>query len=229
MLFSLTGGAPAHVNILVPQVTVTYAGSANCSEPSDCTGMVHTLNASVIYTGGGTTTKQTSGAYNSELSATSIGIGDTCDALIDPSSELCQGTIEGSATCSDVGALAPNSSAAFTTTGGSTYGLAVVGLKWNGTTDARDSTFGYCGVTPYCTAKTTPPLCSGPDYEGIPIPHNETLAGQCAVDGVWQLNNDGYVHINVAGFFQADICVNQPWGAIPLGADASPVECTPVP
>jgi len=93
-----------HINQLVPQISLSANGSASCAYPADCAGMVHTLTANVTW-GGTTTPKATSGAYTDLLTVAATGVGDTCDALIDPSSELCQGTIEGSATCSDVGQL----------------------------------------------------------------------------------------------------------------------------
>lgn len=153
----------SHINQLVPQITVTYGGSANCAYPSDCTGMVHAINASVTFNGK-TTTKSMSGPYSEQMSLDTVGVGDTCDALIDPSSELCQGTIEGSATCSDEGDLGTASSAfqvgpPVIPNGG----FATTGLQWNGSTSVAkfspDET--YCGTSPWCTPLTTPTLCPG--------------------------------------------------------------------
>jgi len=224
-LFELTDQTLGHVNLLVPQVSMTTSGYSSCpGDPTICQNINHTLHANVTWNGVATD-EYTIGPAGNQLQVTAFGNGDLCDPLLNPESEFCQGSVEGDTVCPYVGTLA-SLSGIFKGTG---YGEAVLGLQWTGTSSAGPSkNDAWCDVKPYCTPETNPPLCGGPSKEFITLPQGVSAQTECGNADHWKMS-DPYFNISIFGHIVHTFCTDENFGATWLGKGAPAVVCTTTP
>jgi hypothetical protein len=237
-----SSGSSYHLNLTVPSLSVPGYGTwpcppSACEQGGNCApGCVgeNTVSATAKFGGVGGA-HGTAGAIAQQTAppATYINIQATeeatfCDVFYieDGYSQECEAVGNGTA-LDGVGRELASLGVSFNLK----VGMATTGAKWLGAGQSGTGLAGavYCNVSEYCSASTTPPLCSvkSPVYLNT-FGQTGTPDQLCAIRGAWT-EEIPYVTYTLSSGSQVTLCSPVQDTAIPLGPAAPALSCTTQP